>query len=389
MSKPTKMPTTLPPAPQIAVPEGTAQRSAPMKVLHVLHTPRAEGTVRLTLDWLSEPVIQQEVFVLNPEPAEMTAELQARASWYTEGTGFPKGRLKFPWMVLETRRICLLRMPDLVICWMNGFSPWILTGARLAGVPQLITHAGNPPCWNFWGKASTVFSTFVAWATGGRMVCCSRYVASEFARSPMAFKSVLRSVPNCAQVERIRADADKARAGRRNDPQQLVMVATLEAHKDHATLLRAMPIVIGALPQARLWLAGDGSLRASLEALSNSLGLGRSVTFLGSRGDVPALLGQSDVFVFSTTQEEGLGTVLIEAMAAGLPIVASDVPACREVLSDGHWGTLVPPADPGALAATLIACLQRKEVADSGERREHLKVFSPKYMIASYLSAIH
>ena len=75
--------------------------------------------------------------------------------------------------------------------------------------------------------------------------------------------------------------------------------------------------------------------------------------FLGSRRDVPALLGQSDVFVFSTTKEEGLGTVLIEALAAGLPVVASDVPACREALEGGKWGALVPAADAAGADCSL------------------------------------
>ena len=358
-----------------------------MKVLHMLHTPRAEGTVKLTLDWLAEPGMQQEVFVLNPEPPEMTSELRSRAGWFAQGNRFPMGRSKFLWMIVETRRVCLMRKPELVICWMNGFSPWILTGAWLAGVPQLITHAGNPPCWNFWGKVSTVFSTFVTWATGGRMVCCSRYVAAQFALSPMAFASVLRTVHNCAAVPGIRAEAGQARAKRQDFRPHLVMVATLENHKDHATLLRAMPAVISAVPQVRLWLVGDGSLRGSLMELAESLGIGRSVTFLGPRRDVSSLLGQCDVFVFSTTPQEGLGTVLIEALAAGLPIVASDVPACREALADGRWGALVPPADPEALAAGIINQLRLQADDDQGARSEYLEGFSPARMIAAYLSA--
>jgi glycosyltransferase involved in cell wall biosynthesis len=358
-----------------------------MKILHVLHTPRAEGTVKLTLDWLAQSSLDQEVLVLNPKPAEMTEELRRRAAWFTQGDKFPAGWSKCPWIVAKVWHVCRQRRPDLVICWSNGFSPWVLGGARLAGVPRLITHAGNPPCWNPGGKAYTVLCTLAAWMTGGRMVCCSHFVAGEFARSPGAFSSVLRVVYNCAPVPTIREAAATARAQRKDRRPQLIMVATLESHKDHDTLLKAMPAVVRAVPTVRLWLAGDGSQRQRLENLSASLGLADVVAFLGSRRDVPALLGQSDVFVFSTTREEGLGTVLIEALAAGLPVVASDVPACHEILAGGRWGNLVPSANPEALAAALITNLQSPTVGETTARSDYLQQFSPACMMAAYVAA--
>jgi glycosyltransferase involved in cell wall biosynthesis len=358
-----------------------------MKVLHVLHTPRAEGTVRLALDWLTQPGLDQEVLVLNPNPAEMTEELRSRAAWFSDGDKFPAGPVKFPWMLAKVWCACRQRRPDLVICWSNGFSPWVLSGAWLAGVPRLITHAGNPPTGTAWGKTLTMISTLTTWVIGGRMVCCSRYVSGQFARSSEAFSSVLRVVYNCAPITLIRDAAAEARSRRADPRPRMIMVGTLESHKDHATLLKAMPAVIRALPAAQLWLAGDGSLRDHLENLSASLGLTETVTFLGSRRDVPALLGQSDVFVFSTTREEGLGTVLIEALAAGLPVVASDVPACSEALDGGRWGTLVSPADPEALAAALIPILQQQKKITADECGGYLEQFSPSSMIAAYLAA--
>ena len=358
-----------------------------MKVLHVLHTPRAEGTVKLALDWLTQSNIGHEVLVLNPKPAEMTEELRRLAVWLTQGENFPASWIKFPWMLAKVWRVCRQQRPDMVICWSNGFSPWVLSGAWLAGTPRLVTHAGNPPTWTAWGKVQTMISTFTTWMIGGRMLCCSHYVAEEFARSPGAFASVLRVAYNCAPVTLIRDAAAEARAQREDRRPRLIMVATLEAHKDHATLLKAMPAVIRAVPAVQLWLVGEGSQRNQLENLAASLRLTDAVTFLGSRRDVPALLGQSDVFVFSTTREEGLGTVLIEALAAGLPVVASDVPACCEALDEGRWGTLVPPADPEALAAALVASLQQREKITAHECGGYLEQFSPSSMVAAYLAA--
>jgi glycosyltransferase involved in cell wall biosynthesis len=80
--------------------------------------------------------------------------------------------------------------------------------------------------------------------------------------------------------------------------------------------------------------------------------------FWGRREDIPELLGRMDVYAFSTTRDEGFGIALIEAMAAGLPVVASDVPACREVLAEGEAGRLVPAGDPDALASALRSLLR-------------------------------
>jgi glycosyltransferase involved in cell wall biosynthesis len=358
-----------------------------LKILHLLRSPRAEGTVKLALDWLLEPGVEQDVFVIHPKPAEMTEALRARAAWYGEGRGLSGSTAKCPWLVFKVWRVCTQRRPDIVICWSNGLAPRVLLGARLAGVSKLITHAGNPPNWTARGKIHTMISTFVAWLTGGRMVCCSHYVRDEFARSPGASASVLRVVYNCAPVARIRDEAARARAQRTDRRPRLIMVATLELHKDHATLLKAMPTVVRAVPGVQLWLAGDGSQRLHLESLSAALGLTDAVIFLGSRRDVPALLGQSDVFVFSTTREEGLGTVLIEALAAELPVVASDVPACHETLAGGRWGTLVPPADPEALAAAVIASLQSPATIETNGRIGYLQQFTPAGMIAAYVAA--
>jgi len=82
-----------------------------------------------------------------------------------------------------------------------------------------------------------------------------------------------------------------------------------------------------------------------------------------------------DLFVFSTTPEEGQGIALIEAMAAGVPVVASDVGACREVLDDGTLGLLVPPSDPKTLAEAILAVLRDPEAARERAARARDKAF--------------
>ncbi len=357
------------------------------KILHVLRSPRAEGTVKLVLDLMQTGQAEHELLILESEPADLLEELCASAAWSRIERRLPSGPWKFPWIVAKAWDTCRKRKPDVVICWPNGFSAFVLLGAACAGVRNLISHAGNPPTPTFWGRAHTVMTTGMIWALGGRMVCCSAYVAAQFRRNAGIFASILRVVYNCAPLEEIRAMAAAARAVRTDRDPRLIMVATLEAHKDHATLLRAMPELLLSAPGAQLWLVGDGSMRRGLEELTAALGLEPAVRFLGSRRDVPDLLGQSDVFVFSTTAQEGLGTVLIEAMAAGLAIVASDVPACKEVLGDGRWGRLVPAGDSDSLARSLVQSVRNPAEADSDARREALNRYQPARMMAGYLAA--
>jgi glycosyltransferase involved in cell wall biosynthesis len=135
------------------------------------------------------------------------------------------------------------------------------------------------------------------------------------------------------------------------------MVARLNEIKDQQALIRALPYVQEAYPHAELWLVGDGARRGSLESLTHEMNLQEQVRFLGNRDDVPDLLGKMDVFALITTGAEGLPLVLTEALAAGLPVVATDVGPCAEVLRDGEWGALVRAKDPRAVADGILKAL--------------------------------
>ena len=137
------------------------------------------------------------------------------------------------------------------------------------------------------------------------------------------------------------------------------MVARLDPIKDQATLIRAFAEIASGHPQAELWLIGD-ERGGELCDLAAGEGMADRAVFWGPRTTSPELLGQMDVFAFSTSRDEGFGIALIEAMAAGLPVVASDVPACREVLDDGAAGILVPAGDPAPLARALCDCWARR-----------------------------
>lgn len=136
----------------------------------------------------------------------------------------------------------------------------------------------------------------------------------------------------------------------------VVHVARLSEVKDQTTLLHAARLVLDRQPAFRLDIVGEGERREELERLSAELGLGVAVRFHGFQADVRPFLVGVDAFVLSSVSE-GIALTLLEAMAAALPVVATDVGGNREVVIPGETGFLVPAGDPAAMARALIMLL--------------------------------
>jgi glycosyltransferase involved in cell wall biosynthesis len=150
----------------------------------------------------------------------------------------------------------------------------------------------------------------------------------------------------------------------------LIAVGRLRPPKDFETLLRALALL--PAEQVDAVIVGDGPQRGELEALVARLGLQDRVRFEGERRDVPSLLAHADLFVLSS-RSEGLPVSVLEAMAAGLPVVASAVGGIAELVVDGETGVLVGPADAEALAAALGRLAAepelRRRLGDAGRAR--------------------
>ena len=139
-------------------------------------------------------------------------------------------------------------------------------------------------------------------------------------------------------------------------------VSRLAWKKGIRHLIDATPRLLEAVPDARVVIAGDGPLRSELEAQARSLGVRDRVLFLGSRPDTIELMAAFDVFVLPSVVE-GMSNALLEAMAVGRPVVATDVGGNPEVVVDGETGLIVPPGDPHQLAASIQKLLEAPELA--------------------------
>jgi sugar transferase (PEP-CTERM/EpsH1 system associated) len=197
------------------------------------------------------------------------------------------------------------------------------------------------------------------------------------------------TIPNGVDTVRF-APRDKAtaRTALGLPPERRVVgtVGRLDPVKDQAGLVRAFASLTEAGAETLLVIAGDGPCRGSLQALIEAEGLGRRVHLLGQRDDVPQVLAAMDVFVLSSLAE-GMSNTILEAMATGLPIVATRVGGTPELVQDDVDGLLVPARNPPALAGALARYLGDPELRIAhgrAARRRALDAFSLDRMRATY-----
>ena len=164
-----------------------------------------------------------------------------------------------------------------------------------------------------------------------------------------------------------------------NEEKIVLNAAHLAGHKGQKYLIEAIPLVLREVPLARFFIVGEGELQSELVHLTDYLGLKDKVVFTGFRKDVGAFYNLADLFVMSSVKE-GLGTAVLDALALGLPVVATRAGGIPESVFHDRTGRLVPPGDSAALAKEIIYMLkQPNEARRMGSRgqiiaREHFSI---------------
>ncbi|MBD3367979.1 MAG: glycosyltransferase [Candidatus Eisenbacteria bacterium] len=235
---------------------------------------------------------------------------------------------------------------------------------RLAGVPVVVNNQRNLGYWLRGGYRER------AYAFNNRRLVDAVLVNSGAAASELErrFSTPARKIRN------IGAGVDTALIGEARPADELVRelgfdgaklvgcVGKFTEVKGHEHFVRAAAEVHRKRPDTRFVLVGDGPGRGMLEHVVDELGLRGAAAFTGARGDVPAVLKTLDVFVLPSISE-GLPNVVLEAMAAGRPVVASRVGGVPEVVENGRNGVLVPPGDHMAMARAVLELLDAPETA--------------------------
>jgi glycosyltransferase involved in cell wall biosynthesis len=247
----------------------------------------------------------------------------------------------------------------------------------------------------WWGPWLREFTRLVDAATGLReahFIAVSRQVADHNARllgvDPDRVSVIYNAVDptRIVEIERAQREACRRELGAHPGGPLLLSVGRLVGHKGHATSIDAMPLVLRTFPSAVLAIAGSGPLRRTLEAHIERLGLEDRVRLLGPRPDVPALLSAADLFVFPSLYE-GLGIALMEALAAGLPAVASRIQTSLEVAEGSPAIRFFPPGDGDRLAAAVTLALGELPALAAGAQGDAPRIrerFAPAAMARGY-----
>lgn len=224
---------------------------------------------------------------------------------------------------------------------------------------SLLLNAGAPLLRRIWKRLAARIAVSAA--------------AAEFVSRPMG-AGALQIVPNGADVEMF----SSAAPARLPEGRPILFVNRLDPRKGFRVMIGAFRLLASERSDVLLVVAGDGAERPALGELPAEA-RGRVVMLGNVPHDLlPPYHAASEVFCAPATGRESFGIVLVEAMAAGLPVIASDIPGYREVVRDGIDGLLVPPRDPGVLAEAIAGVLDQPDVAKGfGEAgRERAKRYS-------------
>jgi glycosyltransferase involved in cell wall biosynthesis len=236
--------------------------------------------------------------------------------------------------------------------------------ARAAGVPVVVHTYHGHVLRGYFGPAQTAFyrrleALMAGWSDA--LVTVSAEVKRDLVELGVARSDRFRVVPLGLELEALSGELPRGvlrrERGIPDDAPLIGMVGRLAPIKDVPTFLRAAARVRPCAPEVRFALVGDGEERLLLEDLCARLGLAEAVTFHGWRRDMASVYGDLDVVV-NTSRNEGTPVALIEALAAGRPVVATRVGGTPDLLRNGERGRLVPAADPEALAEALLDTLR-------------------------------
>lgn len=220
------------------------------------------------------------------------------------------------------------------------------------------------------------------------------HAIAEILRRSLRFPEKVHTVHSAVDPSKIkRAERGKLRTefSHLKDKFWICNVGALVGHKDQVTFLRTAAELIKSGDDLHFFIVGSGEKEAELKALTNQLSLNEQISFLGFRADVPTILKDCDCFLF-TSEMEGLGTSILDAFAAELPVVATAAGGIPEMVIDGETGLLAPVKDSMQLAQAVLKIRSDLAFAEKLKRGALAKLeeFSPQQMaqstIQQYLS---
>lgn len=358
-----------------------------MRISILLPDLRGGGAERVNLDLAKEFARQgHEVeFVLRQARGELLEEAQAAFPVVSLGT--PRVRQ----VPLALARYLRHRRPAVLLASMWPLTGMAIISSFLAGastrvivsdhfdfrVPRTFKTAG--------GKVQKLILPLLYRHAHG-IVAVSQGVADSMAEVCSLPRESISVIPNPLRMmspEALTAEEHDALSGWLAAPIRIIAVGSLKRQKRYDVLIRAISMVRES-HDARLLVLGEGALRKNLEALVAELSLEEAVFLPGFKPNTATFLQHASLFVLSSDWE-GFGNVVVEALAMGTPVVSTDCPSGpAEILENGRFGTLVPPRSPEALAEAILAALSSP--VDTGRLKARAEHFSAARAANAYLS---
>lgn len=286
--------------------------------------------------------------------------------------------------------------PDVVILHGQWAGPVGALAARLAGIRNMLYVVQWPAFYTDWDPLRILrnfFSEKIPCRLAARVITLCEGPRYQFLYRGLCPPDKILSIPNPLSHAVLPTPEERGavreRWGWGEKEVHVVSVGRLVDQKRVDWLIRAWRAVAREGVQARLWIVGDGPERAGLERLSEEFGLGGQIRFLGEQKNGWAFLAAADIAVM-TTAYEGLGNVVPEALAAGVPVVVSDADGPRDVVTEGREGFLVPPGDIAGMAARILQLARDPELrARMGlEGKRKAEEFDGNRILRQYVSVI-
>jgi glycosyltransferase involved in cell wall biosynthesis len=355
-----------------------------VRILHVIAGFDAAGAERVLVSLVAASLERDVAVAVCAPRGQLDAELDRRARRFAfaDRGRSPRGLAE---AAVAVARACRRFCPEVVHAHNVKAAAIAAAGSRLARPvrpPPLLATLHGVAAYEYRAAAG------ILRCAAGVVVCVSEDVRRQVVTAgfPASRTALIgNGVAPATPLPRDRRQALDRELGLDGAP-VVISVGRLAPVKAQDRFVAAAASVRRAVPQARFLLVGDGPLRGALERQATAAGLSDAVTFTGARLDARDLVARSTVMLV-TSRSEGLSVAVLEALAAGVPVVSTDVPGMRELLGGGA-GIVVNDASADALAAAVVALLRaprrRARMGDLG-RRLVSERYAPARMVADYL----
>jgi lipopolysaccharide heptosyltransferase II len=337
-----------------------------MKILQILPELNVGGVETGTLDLSKYLVRLGHTSVVVSAGGTLVGELEASGGKHYQLPVNKKSIISI--IKLIPKLVAIIKKEEIEIVHARSRVPaWIAYFACRRSQAVLVTT-----CHGYYTKH--FFSSVMGW--GKKVIVLSNVIARHMIEDFRVPHERIILVPRSVDLERFKFRDPGAK---RKEEFNVGIIGRITPLKGHLHFIKAMARVLRVVPRLKIWIVGDApaskeAYKEELQILVRRLGLWHCTEFLGTQRDIPGILGHLDLVVLATTTHEAFGRVVVEAQAAGVPVVATQVGGVIDIIEDGYNGFLVPPADPKSMAEAALKIFKDPQLASELAQHAYAKV---------------